>query len=231
VNRRIAVVRWEHVAGERIEAYHERLREAGLEPVDMSGAGVNLDGVHGLVLTGGIDVDPARYGERPLPEVDAIDPARDEFEVTLLADALTRGMPVLAICRGHQLLNVHFGGKLLQHIENGMHVAEDDEPYTSRAHAVKLTSDSRFATWLGTDTPAVNSRHHQAVTPERLAPGLRATGVTADGLIEAVESERHAWVIGVQWHPERLEPQMPGFAAASARLWAAFRDGVEGGTA
>jgi putative glutamine amidotransferase len=223
---RVAVARWESVPGEQIESYWQRLRDAGVEPQDFCEPGRCLDGVSGLVLTGGIDIDPARYSEAPVTQVTQTDPQRDDFEVSLLEEALARDLPVLAICRGHQLLNVCFGGKLLQHIESGEHVAQADEGRTSRAHAVTLAQESRLAKWTGEKQVLVNSRHHQAVTAERLAPGLQATAVSEDGLIEGVESERHTWVVGVQWHPERVEPQIPGFEDASLRLFAAFAQAV-----
>ena len=231
----VAVARWETVPGESIEAYWERLREAGLVPLDLgeaghgpsTGSGHSLADCAGLVLTGGVDIDPAHYGASPHERVRRTDPRRDEFEIDLLGAALAADLPVLAICRGHQLLNVTLGGSLHQHIEGGAHAADyrsDGAP--SRSHTVELAEGSRLRAWLGADALTVNSRHHQAVTPERLAPGLRVAALSPDGLVEAVESSGHAWVIGVQWHPERQEPAIPGFAAASARLFAAFAHAV-----
>jgi len=226
---RIAVARWETVPYERIEAYWERLRAAGLEPVDLHEPAEDLSALRGLVLTGGIDIDPARYGEAPHPRSQQPDPLRDEFELSLLGEALARDQPVLAICRGHQLLNVCFGGSLLQHIEDWSHASQRDEQRTSATHALRLEAGSRLAGWLGAATLTVNSRHHQAVTPERVAPGLRVLATSPDGIVEAVESERHAWIIGVQWHPERTEPQIAGFEAASLRLFNAFAAAVNAG--
>ena len=171
------------------------------------------------MLTGGIDVDPNLYGEQPHPEVEAWNRPRDEFELALLRDALARDLPVLAVCRGHQLLNVSFGGSLLQHIESGEH---EDADYVSRVHEVRLSDPSRLLAVYGEDRIVVNSRHHQAVTPDRVAPGLRVTALTPDGLVEGLESESHRWVVGVQWHPEREDPYVEGFAKSSSLLWRAF---------
>ncbi len=225
---RVAVLRWENVSYERIEAYWERLRGAGLDPVDLHDPSSRLDDVRGLVLTGGVDIDPARYGEAPHPRAQAPDPARDEFELGLLDAALRRDLPVLAICRGHQLLNVCLGAGLLQHIEDWSHASQRDEERTSATHAVAVETESRLATWLGAGELVVNSRHHQGVVPQRLAAGLRVAALSPDGIVEAVESERHAWVIGVQWHPERDEPQINGFAASGRRLFAALAEAVNG---
>jgi putative glutamine amidotransferase len=220
---KVGVTRWEDVAGETIERYWQRLRDVGLEPMDLHEPDSNIDGLAGLVLTGGVDVDPARYGADRHEKVRRVDPGRDEFELRLLSAALSRDMPVLAICRGHQLLNVCFGGSLVQHIESGEHTADyRTEGYPSRSHEVTLVPGKRLEAWLGTGRLLVNSRHHQAVTPDRLAPDLAAAATSDDGLVEAVESTRHAWAIGVQWHPERDELQLPGFEASGRRLFQEF---------
>ena len=220
--RRVAVARWEDIPGERLENYWRRLRDCGLEPVDYSTQGQPLSGCDALLLTGGIDVDPHLYGEEPWPEVDATNRPRDEFELGLLSDALEHDLPVLAICRGHQLLNVALGGSLLQHIASGAHEDIDDEQHTSAQHLVTLAPETRLRAIYGRDRIVVNSRHHQAVTPAGLAPGLRVAATTDDGLIEGLESESHAWVVSVQWHPERPDLYMPGFDAESRLLFEAF---------
>jgi gamma-glutamyl-gamma-aminobutyrate hydrolase PuuD len=224
---RVGVSRWEDVPGESIERYWQRLREAGLEPIDLRETGQALDGCAGLVLTGGVDVAPALYGEAPHEKVRRTDPARDAFELALLKEALAADLPVLAICRGHQLLNVALGGSLLQHIESGDHRADyRSEGFPSRRHKVRLTEGRRLSAWLEANTIEVNSRHHQAVTPSGLATALEALAVSEDGLVEAVASRGHAWLVGVQWHPERDEPEIPGFREASARLWRRFAAAV-----
>jgi putative glutamine amidotransferase len=229
---RIGVTRWEDVPDEARDRYWARVAEAGGEVVDIDepAAGrvaelaASLDA---LVLTGGIDVDPSKYGaaERH-PKVKETDPARDDMELSYLDAALAREIPVLAICRGHQVLNVGFGGGLLQHIESGEHRADfRTEGHPSRWHDLTIDRDSRLAAIFGTTGLRINSRHHQAVTAETRAAGLRAVAVADDHggtLIEGVESEQHRWVLGVQWHPERLEPQEPDFAPAMRRLFAAL---------
>jgi putative glutamine amidotransferase len=226
---RVAVARWEDVPLDRLHHYYERLRDVGLEPVDLSESGQSLDGCAGLLLTGGVDIDPRLYGQAPGTQTHEWNRDRDDFELGLLRDALDGDIPVLAICRGHQLLNVCLGGGLLQHIDSEEHRALNDEGHSSRWHEVSLSGDSRLASIYGFEKLRVNSRHHQAVTREVLARGLRVAAVSDDGLVEGVESESHTWVVGVQWHPERDEEQTPGFAASSRRLFEAFREAVGSG--
>lgn len=221
---RVAVARWEHIPGERLENYWRRTQEAELEVLDLSSPGLQRAGAHALMLTGGIDVDPALYGEEPHPEVTETNAARDEFEMSLLDEALERDMPVLAICRGHQLLNVAFGGSLLQHIESRAH---EDVDLVSTEHDVTLVPGTRLHRAYGVERLHVNSRHHQAVTPDRLAPGLTVSATTDDGLVEGFESVNHTWVVGVQWHPERPDPHIPGFDAESRRLFEVFAEAVQ----
>ena len=218
------MARWEHIPGEYLENYWRRLREAGLEPLDHSTVGKTLAGAHGLMLTGGIDVDPALYGETPAPEVDSTNRARDEFELGLLRDALDRDLPIIAICRGHQLLNVAMGGSLLQHIESRAH--EDDEERLSAHHDASLVAGTKLYGVYGRDRIHVNSRHHQAVTPDRVAKGLTVSATTEDGLVEGLESDAHTWVVGVQWHPERPDPHIPGFDPDARLLFEAFAQAV-----
>jgi len=226
---RIAITRWEKVPGEDIAEYHRRILEAGGEPLDLCvefavDRGLCcvdiLAGATGFVLTGGVDIDPACYHETPHPRVKRTDHTRDEFELVLLGQALARDLPILAICRGHQLLNVAFGGGLLQHIDGDGHRADyRSEGFPSRWHEVTIRQGSRLHAALATAGTLVNSRHHQAVTPERLAPRLEVVARSPDGLVEGVESLAHRWVVGVQWHPERPEPQQDGFVQASALLF------------
>jgi putative glutamine amidotransferase len=212
---RIAITRWEDVPGERMAEYHRSVVEAGGEPLDLCIDFVvhqecccldTLGGATGLILTGGVDIDPALYGETPHPRVKHTDRSRDEFELVLLRQALVHDLPTLAICRGHQLLNVAFGGTLLQHIDGGDHRAHlHAEGIPSRWHDVTISEGSRLHAAVRTTAAHVNSRHHQAVTAERLAPRLQVVALSPDGLVEGVESLSHHWVIGVQWHPEREE--------------------------
>jgi putative glutamine amidotransferase len=221
-NVRIAVTRWEDIPGERFDCYLERARAAGAEPtaLDASNAGDHFDG---LILTGGLDVEPERYGDPRHPKVKHTSGERDEFELAVLRRALDADLPVLAICRGHQLLNVAFGGRLLQHIEGNTHRAHFEiDGIPSRWHSVRLVPGTRLHELFGAEEIEVNSRHHQAVTPETLPPDLEPAALSPDGLIEAVVSRTHRWVVGVQWHPELPEGEHPGFAERCAPLFQAL---------
>lgn len=192
--------------------YHDRVREAGGEPVDLHPAlgdapEVLLAGLDGVIIAGGPDVNPDRYGQAHDPHTAGIDDGRDVLELGLLRAALARDLPVFAICRGHQALNVAAGGGLLQHIAGDGHSAAAEPPHDSRMHGLTIVPDSRLYRLLGVTEMETNSRHHQAVTPAVLAPGLAPTAWSPDGLIEGLESPAHRWVLGVQWHPEREEVQ------------------------
>ncbi len=172
----------------------------------------------GLLLMGGVDVNPKLYGEKRDERTQSPEDDRDEHEKGLLEDALARDLPVLAICRGFQLLNVTMGGSLLQHIDDDLHVARND---TSAWHEI-IVSDkaSRLAAaYEGDDRLRVNSRHHQGVTEPVLAGGLRCVASSPDSFVEAVESTAHRWTVGVQWHPER--PEMRPDADALFRAFVA----------
>jgi putative glutamine amidotransferase len=163
-----------------------------------------LSRLDGLVLTGGLDVTPRLYGESPHPTVTDTSAERDEFEVKLVREALAHDLPLLAICRGMQLLNVALGGTLVQDIraETGSAIRHDDftRPRTEIAHSVSVVAGTRLHDLLGRNEVAVNSLHHQAV--DRLATPLVACAFAPDGLVEAVEFPARRFVLGVQWHPE-----------------------------
>lgn len=166
-------------------------------------AAVLLDGVDGVILSGGADVDPARYGADAAPETTVADPARDAFELAVLEAAEARGMPVLAVCRGMQVLNVHRGGTLIQHVPHVTHTEHRDvEHWDVSANPVTLVEGSQVHGLAGGVKVTVNSLHHQAV--DQLGRGLRCTAVDEDGIVEAVEDAGGRPVIGVQWHPELL---------------------------
>ena len=225
---RIGVIRWEDVPGERIEDYWERVEEAGGEAVDLRGADVSIASLDGLILSGGLDIDPKRYGEDPHEWTKLAERARDDYELKMLRAALEADLPVLAICRGSQLLNVALGGRLLQNIETSNHRADyKSDGYPSRWHAVKLEPGSRLCELYASDEIEVNSRHHQGVLPEMVAPGLKAVGASPDGVVEATESTAHRWVAGVQWHPERREAEHPHFLREQRALFAAFLGAVK----
>ncbi|MBI1886291.1 MAG: type 1 glutamine amidotransferase [Chloroflexi bacterium] len=218
---RIGIPAWRQPTGEKFRNYENSVRHAGGEPVRL-GRDDTLDGVEGLLLTGGPDVTPRLYGEKRHPATKSPNRARDDHELSLVRAALARNVPVLAVCRGHQLLNVAFGGTVLQDVPGDTHRWHEDD--SSSWHEVSLTADGRLACVYGNGARLrVNSRHHQAVTLERLAPGLSAVARSPDGLVEAVESRDHRWVMGVQWHPERPEMH-PGADLLFAAFIAVCRD-------
>jgi putative glutamine amidotransferase len=195
----------------RVEDYVESVKRAGGEPVVLDAAGDPagaLDRVDGLLLTGGLDVDPVLYGEPPHATTE-VDAARDLFEIPLSRDAVARDLPIFAICRGVQVLNVAAGGSLIQDIPST--VTTDlthsiDIPKDHAAHQVRVTPGTRLASSLGgsvsQETCAVNSRHHQAVG--RVAPSFVVSATSDDGVIEAIERPASTFCVGVQWHPENF---------------------------
>jgi putative glutamine amidotransferase len=194
-----------------VDDYVESVKRAGAEPVVLSTSEdprAVLDRVDAILLTGGLDVDPALYGEAPHPTTEAA-PDRDRFEVPLSKAAVERDVPVLAICRGVQVLNVASGGTLVQDIPSA--VSSDlehsiDVPKDQIAHDVRVTEGTRLADALGPgthlDTCSVNSRHHQSVG--RVAPQFVVSAVSRDGVIEAIERRGAQFCVGVQWHPENF---------------------------
>jgi putative glutamine amidotransferase len=172
-----------------------------------------LTGVDGLLFTGGGDVAPARYGEKAVEQVEDVDPTRDEFEMKLIAAAGERDLPILAICRGIQLLNVAAGGTLVQDIPSQVPGALNHcltvppHPPFELAHEVWIEKDSLLARLMGerlvgSDTCDVNSRHHQAV--KTVGAGYRVSATAPDGVIEAIENPSMRFRVGVQWHPENF---------------------------
>jgi putative glutamine amidotransferase len=184
-----------YVREDKLGSYVRAVEGAGLEAVPVSPACRNvLAGCRGLVLTGGGDVNPKLYGETPHGKTEGADDVRDEFELELLERAIRLDLPVLAICRGMQLLNVYCGGKLIQHIPG--HSA----PRKREAHAVEIAPGTRLRTLVGTGPLSVNSRHHQAAGP--VAPGLVVSATSPDRIVEGLERPDSRFVLGVQWHPE-----------------------------
>jgi len=166
-----------------------------------------MDGVAGLMLTGGPDVDPALYQQEPDPDAGLyLNRALDDLELRALGRALELDMPILAICRGMQLLNVAFGGSLIQDLPN--HRAEMVNGYRESAdHQIYVAPGAKAAAIIGmAGIFKVNSRHHQGLTEAQRAPRLMTTAYSVeDGLVEGLESPEHSWVIGLQCHPERSE--------------------------
>lgn len=171
---------------------------------------VALERLHGLVLPGGGDIDSRHYGEEPRTELRNVDPEREDFELELARDAVARGVPILGICLGLQVVTVALGGRLHQHLPDlPAAIPHEGDGVT---HDVRFDPSSALARIVGATTIVTNSRHHQA--PSELPPLLREAGRTSDGVIEAVEGPGFA--IGVGWHPETMED------AANARLLEAF---------
>ena len=187
----------------------------------------------GLVTIGGVDVDPAQYGEERHARLSRTDSDRDAAEIAITRLALDQGRPLLAICRGAQVMNVACGGSLLQHIP-------EREPHrgprgvdASGWHEVAVKPGTLLERIADAGPLHVNSRHHQAITPDRLAAGLTEAGRTDEGgltVIEAIEAPGHPFALGVQWHPERTEMlDEPAFERASRRLFEAFMAACTGG--
>lgn len=192
-------------------AYTDAIRAAGLLPLvlpilDPADAEAALEGMAGLVLTGGEDVSPLRYGARPHPELGEVNDERDAFEIALVHAARARRLPTLAICRGIQILNVALGGSLVQDLpsERPGDVRHDGEwARTARVHPVRIASGSRLATAIGSEAPLVNSMHHQALAT--IAAGLSVVAHAPDQVVEGIEwAGEDWWMLGVQWHPEEL---------------------------
>jgi putative glutamine amidotransferase len=208
-------------------AYVRALESVGLVPIvvpPLGSAGAVwriLDAVAGLVLSGGEDVDPSRYGATPHPELGPVNCARDETELALLARAREIGLPTLAICRGIQVVNVALGGTLVQDLPSqrqDVAAHEVDDERDARVHSVRVDPASRLASILGVQSLGVNSIHHQAV--DRLGAAMRVNARADDGTIEGVESnDPRWWMIGVQWHPEELTTTPEPW---DRRLFAAF---------
>lgn len=168
-------------------------------------AAETLDGLDGLLLTGGPDLDPAHFGEPPHPRLGRVVPDRDAHELALCREALARGMPVLGICRGIQVLAVAAGGTLWQDVPSQVAGAiqhYQDAPRWHGSHRVEVQPNSLLAALIGTAPPPVNSFHHQAVRD--VPPGFAVTARAPDGVVEAVEHPGLPFCLGVQWHPEDM---------------------------
>jgi putative glutamine amidotransferase len=160
----------------------------------------------GIVITGGGDIDPTIFGEEPHPQLGTISPGRDSFEMALIQAFLKKNKPILGICRGMQILNLTIGGDMFQDI-----YSQSEQPLlqhsqkanrTHRAHYVEAQEGSLMAKLAGQSKFMVNTFHHQAV--RNVPEPLMISGVASDGVIEAIESVEHRFVLGVQWHPEAL---------------------------
>lgn len=189
--------------------YRRALDAASIQPVETA---VTLAGLDGLLLAGGTDIDPAVYGAARQPQTQKPDHDRDTLEAALLREALDRDLPVLAICRGLQLLNAVLGGTLVQHLEGHRY------PKQEAAHPVTIEPHSRLRSILGVEEFVVNSRHHQCAG--RVASSLVVAAWAPDRVVEALELPGKRFVLAVQWHPEDRASGPDG------RLFEAFRDAM-----
>lgn len=195
--------------------YSEAVFRAGaipvmLPPIDGDAlAAAWLDRLDGVILTGGGDLDPSLYDGTPHHTIYNLDPARDASEAAVTRAALRRTVPLLAICRGLQVLNVVLGGTLYEHLPDavGEQVAHRLPPRETALHRVQVDAGTRLAEILGVAQTEVVSWHHQGI--RMLGSGLKPTAYAPDGVIEAVELPEHPWCIAVQWHPELSAAEDP----------------------
>lgn len=212
-------------------SYIEELRKVGaipwlipLVPHDPDTLQAIFDRLDGVFVTGGVDVDPSRYGEPKTALCGTTDPDRDAVEIALLHHAFSRDLPVFAVCRGIQILNVACGGTLFQDVTAQVPAAIKHDYFPTRAqpsrkflaHDVTVKTGSRLAHILREAVVPVNSMHHQAI--KDLAPNLTPTAVAPDGIIEGVEATDGRFLVAVQWHPEELTETQPEMA----RLFSTF---------
>ena len=211
---------WDQEAHLVADSYVSGLQRTGaiaiLLPVDRRAPQRLLELIDGLLLIGGADIDPRSYGEPADPAIESTYPERDQFELALLRGAIERALPVLAICRGMQLLNVALGGSLDQDLSGN----DGSQPhrrivgsFDGNEHTIELEPGSLAARAAGETVHVGRCHHHQAVST--VADGLQVTGRATDGVVEAIEFRDGRWVLGVQWHPEADE---------SSRLFSALRD-------
>lgn len=203
------------------QAYVTAIQKAGGIPF-LIPTGINTDSLQalirrldGLLLTGGGDLDPVRFNGRPHPKVYGISPERDILELQLIEEILETNKPLMAICRGIQVLNVAFGGTLHTHIADQVKNALKHDwfpgyPRDKLAHTVSLKCESLLHDIFGADEIPVNSLHHQGIA--QVGEGLEAIGFAPDGLVEALVVKDAGFALGVQWHPECL-PDDPGMQA------------------
>ncbi len=215
------------VARQKNERYLESVARAGGEPIaldertDDTARTAALASMDGLLISGGADIDPTRYGEG-VAGSHPPEPGRDEIDAVAFAAAQERRVPLLGICRGLQAINVFSGGTLLQHVAWPRERAVSRAPPSRSTRSRSMTGRGWPASSGEPEALVVNSYHHQAVTPDRLAPALVANAIADhDGtmLVEGLEArDPDVWLIGVQCHPERIESS----PAVLERLWSAF---------
>lgn len=172
---------------------------------DMDAIRRMAEAIDGLLVTGGGDVDPTQFGEEPHPKLGEVSPERDYFEINLIREVLKKDKPVLAICRGMQIVNVVMGGDLYQDIyaQSGAQLQHQQKaPRWHTSHFIDVDKDGLLYKIVGETKIKVNSYHHQAI--RRVAEGFHVSAKASDGIIEAIESKEHRFVLGVQWHPENI---------------------------
>jgi putative glutamine amidotransferase len=196
--------------------YSDAVRRAGGMPVaipncaDLESVAETAERMDAVVLTGGGDIDPSLFGEEPLPGLGEIVPERDRIETALVRQLLQRDKPILAVCRGCQVLNIAAGGDMYQDLYTqckGVLQHHQRSPRHHPTHTIHLVKGTLLHQLAQDNTTRVNSFHHQAV--RSVPPPLRVAARTADGVIEAIESDRHRFVVGVQWHPECMVGEDP----------------------
>jgi len=195
-----------------------------IPPLELDAVDPLLDRFGGVCLSGGPDLDPSAYHTRRHPALGPVEPELDRFELELARRADARGLPILAICRGQQALNVARGGTLHQHLPDRPHTTIDHRqraPAIKPTHGIETVRGSRLASLLGRRDARVNSFHHQAV--DRLGTGLRAVAWSPDGVIEGVEAPGRDFVVGVQWHAETLVHRRDNAALFQGLVQAAAR--------
>jgi putative glutamine amidotransferase len=198
--------------------YTSAIEKAGAVPfvlpmlTDESAIRAVAEQLDGLLLTGGVDLDPVYFGEMPIVQLGEVSPIRDEMEWTLTAEFLKRDKPIFAICRGIQILNAVAGGTLYQDLaaqKRNVIQHSQKAPRWHASHEVLLTEGSKLRQMFDSDSIRVNSFHHQAV--KVAADGFIVSGIAPDGVIEAIESTVHRYAVGVQWHPENMWERHPKF--------------------
>lgn len=207
-------------------AYTDAVQKAGgipilLPPNQLDPASI-FDVVDALIFAGGGDINPKLYGGCIAETVYAIDPERDNFELSLAKLALKSDIPILGICRGMQILNVASGGELIIHVPDvyGKEVDHRQENPTSPIeHTIKIDPDSRLAKIMGTTSTTIVSWHHQSV--KNIMPPWQIAAWAPDSLVEAMEYENHPWMVAVQWHPEMSPNSIPNFQIFRAFVQAA----------
>jgi len=227
-----SVPRWDDGAVAVPDLYVRAVSRAGATPVLSAPSEEDapieaISSFDGLLLIGGGDVAPSRYGATDHANQYGVDEARDGAETALLAEAVRIGMPVLAVCRGAQIVNVAFGGTLLQHLPEVAGLADHGRPGGGgpSVHEVKITADSRLAAATGSESLTCSSHHHQAI--DDLGDGLVTVARSDDGVVEAVERE-DGWLVAVQWHPEdtaESDPAQQALFDALIDQAVGFRDG------